>query len=157
LKYTDTFSPVVKPTTIHVFLTKALSSQWPIHQIDINNAFLCGDLDETVYMQQPPGFVSKDSTLVCKQTKAIYGLKQAPHSWFHKLSQTLPSFGFTLAKSDPSLFTMFSNSFTMFILIYVDDIIITRSSSHAIASLVKNFTSTLCLERLGFLTLFPWH
>jgi len=78
-----------------------------------------------VYMQQPPGFVSKDSTLACKLTKAIYGLKQASRSWFHKLSQTLFSFGFTPTKSDPSLFTMFSNSFIVFILIYVDDTIIT--------------------------------
>jgi len=87
--YTETYSPVVKPATIRVVLSHVVSFAWPIHQIDVNNAFLNGDLREHVYMQQPPGFESSSPNLVCELQKAIYGLKQAPRSWFEKLRSTL--------------------------------------------------------------------
>jgi len=126
--FTDTFSPVIKPTIIRLVLTIALSSSWPIHQIDINNAFLHDDLNFLVYMHQPPGFSSTDSSLVCRLNKAIYGLKQAPQSWFKKLSTTLVRMGFSSSKSDISLFSCFTPTDTIFLLVYVDDILITGSS-----------------------------
>ena len=72
-----TFSPMGKPTTIRVILTIAISKGWPLHQVDFNNAFLNGDLQETVYMVQPEGFTISDKQLVCKLNKVLYGLKQA--------------------------------------------------------------------------------
>ena len=75
LDYNETFSPVVKPITIRVLLSHVVSNNWPIHQIDVNEAFLNGDLTEDVYMNEPPGFESSNSTFVCKLHKAIYGLK----------------------------------------------------------------------------------
>ena len=79
--FKETFSPVVKPITIRTILTLATSFHWDLQQIDINNAFLNGKLEKTVYMQQPPGF-EHDSNLVCKLNKALYGLKKAPRAWF---------------------------------------------------------------------------
>lgn len=73
--YNETFSPVIKPPTIRIILTLALTHKWEIQQIDINNAFLNGTLLEEVYMTQPPGFEHHDKTLVCKLNKALYGLK----------------------------------------------------------------------------------
>nr|KYP42260.1 Retrovirus-related Pol polyprotein from transposon TNT 1-94 [Cajanus cajan] len=73
--YSETFSPVIKPITIRVILTLVVTYHWPIKQVDINNAFLNGFLEEDVYMMQPPGFEVSDKTLVCKLNKAIYGLK----------------------------------------------------------------------------------
>jgi Reverse transcriptase (RNA-dependent DNA polymerase) len=103
--YTDTFSPVVKPTTIRLVLTLAVTSNWPIKQLDVNNAFLHGTLNEEIFMSQPPGFVdSQNPTHVCRLHKAIYGLRQSPRAWYQKLSDTLVHLGFHSSSSDPSLF-----------------------------------------------------
>jgi histone deacetylase 1/2 len=77
LNFSETFSPVIKPITVRLILTLALSYKWDIQQLDVNNAFLNGDLTETVYMKQPPGFETSKG-LVCRLRKALYGLKQAP-------------------------------------------------------------------------------
>lgn len=93
--FTDTFRPVVRPTSVRVVLTIALSFGWPLHQLDVNNAFLHGDLEEPVYMLQPPGLT--DPTYpqhVCKLRKALYGLKQAPRAWYNKFQTCLQSLGF---------------------------------------------------------------
>ena len=74
--FTETFSPVIKPVIVRIVLTIAIAKRWHITQLDVNNAFLNGTLEEEVYMLQPPGFeVSSDASLVCKLNKVIYGLK----------------------------------------------------------------------------------
>lgn len=104
--FNETFSPVVKPITIRIILTIAITHKWPIQQLDVNNAFLNGLLDEEVFVEQPQGFAHTDSSLVCKLNKALYGLKQAPRQWFDKLQTTLSKLQFQASKCDPSLFTL---------------------------------------------------
>lgn len=87
--FQETFSPLVKPTTIRIIETLVVTFKWETQQIDINNAFLNGDLQEEVYMHQPPGFVGNNATLFCKLKKAIYGLKQAHRAWYEKLHRAL--------------------------------------------------------------------
>jgi histone deacetylase 1/2 len=105
LDYKDTFSPVVKAATIRLVLSVAVSRGWTLRQLDVQNAFLHGILNEEVYMDQPPGYTSQlHPNYVCKLDKAIYGLKQAPRAWYARLCAKLVALGFVPSKADTSLF-----------------------------------------------------
>lgn len=153
--YTETSNPVVKSITIRVLLTLAIACGWSIRQVDINNAFLHGILHETVYMDQPSGFVLKGSDrLVCSLKKVLYGLKHAPRAWFERLSIFLNSLGFVHSKSDPSLLIWLFGGHCYYILIYVDDIVITGSSNHEISKLVDLLHQQFSLIDLGLMSYF---
>lgn len=91
----ETFSPVVKSATIRIVLSVATSQNWPLHQLDVKNVFLYGDLEETVYMHQPSGFVdASKSNHVCLLKHALYGLKQAPRAWYNQFATFARKIGF---------------------------------------------------------------
>jgi hypothetical protein len=116
----------------------------------VQNAFLHGVLEEEVYMRQPPGFESAATpNFVCKLDKAIYGLKQAPRAWYSRLSAKLLALGFRASRSDTSLFIYSKNNVTIFMLINVDDIIVTGSSQETIAALLSDLKQDFALKDLG--------
>ena len=121
----------------------------------MQNAFLHGVLEEEVYMSQPPGYVdSTHPTYVCKLDKALYGLKQAPRAWYARLCNKLVQLGFVPSKSDTSLFYFHKEGVTIFVLVYVDDIIVASSSPVATKGLLKALQSDFALKDLGELHYF---
>jgi len=110
----------------------------------VQNAFLHGILEEEVYMHEPPGYKdSKHPNYVCKLDKSIYGLKQAPRTSYARLCNKLEQLGSTPSKGDTSLFYYNKGKHTMFVLVYVDDIIIAISSQEAIDALLKDLEREL--------------
>lgn len=145
--YTETFSPVVKATTLRLVLDISVSYSWPIQQLDVNNAFLQGTLTEEVYMDQPPGFVDADRPdYVCKLNKAVYGLKQAPRAWYNELSTFLISLGFVNSLADTSLFVLWRDSQIIYLLIYVDDILVTGNTKSGIAKVLALFAERFSVK-----------
>ncbi|PKI55374.1 hypothetical protein CRG98_024225 [Punica granatum] len=155
IDYEETFSSVIKPVTIRVVLSIAVSLRWPIRQLDVKNAFLHGHLSEEVYMSQPPGFVDPlRSDHVCRLRRSLYGLKQAPRAWFQRLSNFLLSLGFIGSIADSSLFILRSRTYTILILVYVDDIILTRTPRAPFDSLMTALHQEFAMKDLGPLNYF---
>jgi hypothetical protein len=146
---------VVKASTIRVILSLAVSKGWMIRQLDVHNAFLDGFLEEDIYMCQPPSYEDKNlSHYICKLDKALYGLKQAPRASYARLSTKLLQMGFKISKADNSLFYFKSNDVTIFILVYVDDIIVTNLKLHAVSALLQKLGDEFALKDLGNLPYF---
>ena len=157
LDYCDTFSPVAKVTSIRLFLSLAALFHWPLHQLDIKNAFLHGDLQEEVYMEQPPGFVAQGgmSGMVCRLKKALYGLKQSPRVWFGRFSAVVVDFGLAQSSTNHSLFYRITESGRrILLLVYVDDIVITGDDMDGIALLKSHLHRQFHTKDLGPLKYF---
>ena len=120
-----------------------------LHQLDIKSAFLNGELEETIYMQQPEGYSEGGADMVCLLRKSLYGLKQAPRAWNTRLRKELQDTGFTASEPDPSLFTAQLKSGTVYILVYVDDILVAAKSQTDIQSIKDRLASAFKLTDLG--------
>ncbi|KAK1692661.1 hypothetical protein QYE76_009358 [Lolium multiflorum] len=139
--YFDTYSPVARLTTIRVLLSMAASYGLIVHQMDVKTAFLNGELEEEIYMDQPDGFVVKgEERKVCKLLKSLYGLKQAPKQWHEKFDRTLTSVGFVVNEADKCVYYRHGGGEGVILCLYVDDILIFGTNMKVIHE-VKSFLS----------------
>ena len=107
-------------------------------------------LSETVYCSQPAGFVdSSRPDMVCRLNKSLYGLKQAPRAWYSRFATFLLTLGFTEAKSDTSLFIYRRRDETAYLLLYVDDIVLTASSQQLLQSVISSLQQEFAMKDLG--------
>jgi hypothetical protein len=154
MDYEETFAPFTKITTVRTIIVIAASQGWPLHQMDIKNVFLHGDLKEDIYMVPPPNLVSSSSMVVCKLKWSLYGLKQAPRAWFDKFRTTLLRFSFAQSNYDSSLFICTTSTGCVLLLVYVDDIVITGTDSLLIGQLQQHLRDCFHIKDLGSLTYF---
>lgn len=150
IDFDGTFSPVVKPATVRTVLSLALSRGWPVHQLDVKNAFLHGTLSETVFAAQPTGF--EDPThpgYVCRLNKSLYGLKQTPRAWYSRFATFILSLGFVNAKADTSLFVYHHGTDTAYLLLYVDDIVLTASFMAVLRRIISALQHEFNMKDLG--------
>ena len=155
MDFHETFNPVVKPATVRLILAIAVSCRWELRQLDVSNAFLHGFLKEEVYMHQPPGYVDPvHPDYVCKLHKSLYGLKQAPRAWFERFAFHLLHLGFTASMADSSLFVFCLAHTIIYLILYVDDIIITGKDSTQIHNLITALGQVFELNDLGPLNYF---
>jgi hypothetical protein len=137
----DTYSSVVRLTTIRVLLSLATSYGILVHQIDVKTAFLNGELEEEIYMDQPDDFAVKgQEEMICKLLKSLYGLKQTPKQWHEKFDKTLTSVGFVVNEADKCVHYRFGGGEGVILCLYIDDILIFGTSLNVIKE-VKDFLS----------------
>ena len=155
IDYIETFSPVVKLNTVRVLLSLAANLDWPLHQLDVKNAFLHGDLDEEVYMDIPLGCTGfAETKIVCKLERALYGLKQSPRALFGRFSSAMRKYGYHQSNSDHTLFLKHRQSKVTTLIVYVDDMIITGDDAEEISRLQEQLSTEFEMKNLGGLKYF---
>ena len=150
--YDEVFAPVARLESIRLLLALAAGKGWPVHHMDVKSAFLNGDLEEEVYVQQPPGFAASGKEhLVLRLRKALYGLKQAPRAWNTKLDACLIQLGFTRCESEAGMYARGTNG-RLLVGVYVDDLVITGSNSSTIEAFKLEMMEQFKMSDLGLLT-----
>jgi hypothetical protein len=150
IDYNETFSPVVCKDFFRIIIALVAHYDLELHQMDVKTAFLNGDLDETVYMAQPKGFVVEGKEkLGCRLKKSIYGLKQASKQWYLKFDKTIKEFGFKENVEDNCVYTKFKNGKYIFLILYVDDILLASSDVSLLLETKKVLSSHFEMKDFG--------
>ena len=155
IDFDETFAPVARLEAIRIFLAYAAHANFKVYQMDVKSAFLNRELEEEVYVSQPPGFEDpKFPGFVYYLLKALYGLKQAPRAWYDTLSQFLIENHFTRGTVDKTLFYRNVNGSTILVQIYVDDIIFGSTDEKLCKRFAKLMQSKYEMSMMGELTYF---
>ncbi|CAI7923628.1 unnamed protein product, partial [Closterium sp. NIES-53] len=148
IDFQEVFAPVAKAPTLRLLLAAATVCGWKVEQMDVKTAFLYGVVDEEIYMKQPEGY-DDGSGRVCRLNKAIYGLKQAPRCWYARLVEVLEALGFKVSGCDKSLFMTEGEEEKVFLLVYVDDILLFSPSLERIKEVQGKLKETFLCKALG--------
>jgi hypothetical protein len=155
LDFNETFAPVAKFSSLRILLSIAAVQDLEVHHMDVKCAFLNGDLEEEIYMQQPEGFIEEGKeSLVCKLQRSLYGLKQSPRAWNQKLDAELKELGFMRSEADHSLYIHFHEHDLVFVIVYVDDMLILSNSIPQVQALKRNLERKFKMTDLGEATFF---
>jgi hypothetical protein len=122
--FDEVYAPVSKQSTLRALLAVVAEEDLELHQLDVKTAFLNGELEETIYMAQPPGYQQGSPGVACRLHKALYGLKQAPRAWYKRLKEELDSMGFKASDADPGLFIKRDGGQWTAVLVHVDDMLV---------------------------------
>ncbi|KAL6322658.1 hypothetical protein AAG906_015344 [Vitis piasezkii] len=150
IDYFDTYAPVARTTSIRILFALASIHNLFVHQMDVKTAFLNGDLNEEVYMEQPEGFVLLgNENKVCKLVKSLYGLKQAPKQWHEKFDHVILSDGFRHNNVDKCLYSKTCDDYMVIVCLYVDDMLILSDDMKGIIETKRFLSSTFKMKDLG--------
>ena len=150
IDYAEIFAPVVKFTTVRIMLALVAHFDWEMKQMDVTTAFLHGELDKVIYMKQPEGFEDpKKRDCVCLLKKSLYGLKQSPRQWNIRFDQCMQSLKFVKSYADPCLYFKNIASVPLFLLIYVDDMLIISPCLKSIEHVQKCLCENFAMKDLG--------
>jgi hypothetical protein len=153
IDFGETFSPVIKPATIQTVLTIIASKRWLAHQLDVSNAFLHGNLREKVYSQQPTGIADPARPNdICLLSRSLYGLCQAPRAWFDRFVAHVTSLEFVQSRADTSLLVYNKNRAAAYLLLYVDDMILSASTTTLLRQVVQRLHDAFAIKDGRFIT-----
>ena len=151
--YTETFSPVVRYSSIRALLAFAVQNDMMIHQMDAVTAFLNGKLDEEIYMEQPSGYVKEGQEhMVCKLKRSLYGLKQSSRCWSNVFKSHMDSTGFKQSDADPCIFVKGEKDDLTIVAVYVDDLIIVSKNPETMKKIKKSLATRFKMKDLGKLS-----
>lgn len=151
IDYTEVFAPVVKHVSIRIMLSLVANEDFELEQLDVKTAFLNGELEEEIFMNQPEGFVEKGKERkVCLLKKSLYGLKQSPRQWNKKFDEFMKTQDFRRSLYDPCVYIKGSEvSQMIYLLIYVDDMLIASKDLSKIKELKENLKNRFEMKDLG--------
>jgi hypothetical protein len=150
IDYFDTYAPVARITSIHILMALASIYDLYVHQMDVKTAFLNGDLDEEVYMEQPQGFVlPNNEKKVCKLVKSLYRLKQVPKQWYEKFDTVILSNGFKHNGANKCIYSKFTKDYGVIVCLYVDDMLIFETNMKGVYETKKYLTSMFKMKDLN--------
>lgn len=151
--FDEVFAPVARIETVRVLLALAAQGGWEVHHMDVKSAFLNGDLTETVYVQQPPGFIVGSGDKVLRLKKALYGLRQAPRAWNAKLDKELLGLGFVKSKLEHAVYRRSNKKSFLLVGVYVDDLIISGPDVRDIKQFKQEMKKRFSMNDLGSLSI----
>ncbi|GJY29456.1 retrotransposon protein, putative, ty1-copia subclass, partial [Tanacetum coccineum] len=150
LDYFDTYSPVTRITSIRMIFAIAVLRNLEVYQMDVKTAFLNGDLEEEIYMNQPDGFIAPGQKgKVCRLVKSLYGLKQSPRQWHQKFDHAMLESGFKINKCDKCVYVKDTSSGYVILCLYVDDMLIVGSNDKIIRSTKDMLKSNFDMKDMG--------
>ncbi|GKA43986.1 retrotransposon protein, putative, ty1-copia subclass [Tanacetum coccineum] len=150
IDFTDVFSPVVKHSSIHTLLSIVAMHDYELEQLDVKTTFLHGELEEDIYMEQPEGFViPRKENLVCKLKKSLYGLKKSSRQWYKRFDTFMLSQSFKISDYDSCVYLKFVNGSPIYLLLYVDDMLIATKDKAQIEKLKGQLSNEFDMKDLG--------